>query len=93
MLLNINRNISSRRINDDSYNFFNNEDKTFDRFPKNGEEDTKTIISSINIDENNKANKAKAANDEDSELIFQQMLTMLNAYNDSIKYILNTNKE
>jgi hypothetical protein len=85
LLLNGNRNISRSRINDFSYNFFNNEDKTLDRFPNNGEEDTKTIISSINMDENNKANKAKALNDEDSELIFQQMLTILNAYKDSIK--------
>lgn len=77
---------SSNRINDVSYNFISDNDKSSNYITKNFAGENKSNISSIDINESHKdLFKAKLADDEDSSLIFQQMFTMLNAYNESIK--------
>ena len=85
MLLNARSDRSTNRINDVSFNFINNNNKTSDGLTKIGEDDIRSNISAINITQNEKSNKPKVTIDEDSELILQQMLKILNEYNKSIK--------
>lgn len=89
MLLNLKSDRSSSKlINDVSFNFMNKNDnngKKTDKVFFNGFDDTKSNISG-NLNENAKKLKAKEIIDEDSELIMNQMLVMLNEYNNSIKY-------